>query len=259
MGENKNIGMTSYSLKIIALAFMLLDHVRFYFNVGPPWLVLTTRFVAPLFLFFLVEGFLYTKDRKKYVLRLAAVAVAVFIVNVTINLILGIPEHFRDYPYITILMGANIFQTWTLFMVILILLEQLKKVKIGLKILYLVLIAAISYYSFNFSEGAFALLPLLLIFYYGHGKKKLIGTGVALWSAVFFGAAIYAYFYFDLKLSFVETLYLAPEWAMIFTILPIMLYNGQRGKNTPFAKWLFYIVYPVHIWLFMIVSHFVLT
>ena len=45
------------------------------------------------------------------------------------------------------------------------------------------------------------------------------------------------------------------EWAMAFMIPLVLLYNGERGKNTAFTKYLFYVIYPVHLWILMIMEY----
>lgn len=41
---------------------------------------------------------------------------------------------------------------------------------------------------------------------------------------------------------------------MIAVILPIYLYSGERGVNSNVSKWLFYVVYPAHLWVLMILA-----
>lgn len=43
------------------------------------------------------------------------------------------------------------------------------------------------------------------------------------------------------------------QWIMIFSIIPILLYNGQKGKE---MKYFFYIFYPAHIALLYLLSAF---
>lgn len=40
---------------------------------------------------------------------------------------------------------------------------------------------------------------------------------------------------------------------MIFAAIPMMLYNGKKGKG---RKWLFYVFYPAHIFLLYIIAYF---
>ena len=41
-------------------------------------------------------------------------------------------------------------------------------------------------------------------------------------------------------------LLVASPWVLL-AVLPILLYNGERGKN---SKWFFYVFYPVHFPVF---------
>jgi len=41
------------------------------------------------------------------------------------------------------------------------------------------------------------------------------------------------------------------EWMAVFAAIPILLYNGQRGKGN---KYFFYVFYPAHIYAFYIIS-----
>ena len=41
------------------------------------------------------------------------------------------------------------------------------------------------------------------------------------------------------------------QWMMVFSLLPIYLYNGEEGRK---EKWLFYIFYPLHIIVLYLLS-----
>ncbi len=59
--------LTAFHLKIIALIFMVVDHVytSFGYELGlPRWFHFLGRFVAPVFLYLIMEGFKYTSNRK---------------------------------------------------------------------------------------------------------------------------------------------------------------------------------------------------
>lgn len=56
---------SSYDLKIIGIVFMVIDHINIYLGsyLGlPTWIGFLGRFVAPLFVFMMVEGFHYTRS-----------------------------------------------------------------------------------------------------------------------------------------------------------------------------------------------------
>jgi len=77
-------------LKLIAIVSMLIDHVAYAFGLGAGIVLLSLgetavtlytllryvgRLAFPLFVFLLVEGFIHTKSRKRYGIRLALFAV----------------------------------------------------------------------------------------------------------------------------------------------------------------------------------------
>lgn len=87
-------GLTGYQLKVIAIFFMLIDHVNIYlgeFLVWPAWVGFLGRFVAPLFAFLLVDGYFHTHSKRKDLKRLLFGALIVGIGNIIYNL----PTH--DY------------------------------------------------------------------------------------------------------------------------------------------------------------------
>ncbi|MCI6375490.1 MAG: conjugal transfer protein TraX, partial [Clostridiales bacterium] len=76
-GENK--GLSGTALKAIAAGCMLLDHIAYFFGFTgaiPAVFAMLGRLAAPLFLFCLAEGFAHTHDRRRYFLRIYAMAAA---------------------------------------------------------------------------------------------------------------------------------------------------------------------------------------
>ncbi|WP_376716330.1 TraX family protein [Vagococcus carniphilus] len=41
------------------------------------------------------------------------------------------------------------------------------------------------------------------------------------------------------------------QWMMVFSVIPILLYNGEKGRG---MRSFFYIFYPAHIWLLYIIA-----
>lgn len=97
-------------------------------------------------------------------------------------------------------------------------------------------------------------MPLLFVFYFGYNRKKFAYAAVIAWSVLLLIKACLSYYSGGTGISLFSTLCFDSEWAMIAVILPIYLYSGQRGVNSKVSKWLFYVVYPAHLWVLMILA-----
>jgi hypothetical protein len=251
MTEQKK-GLDAYKLKLIALCFMILDHLHthlWFSQYCPQWSSVVTRFVAPLFLYLMVEGFYHTRNRKKYMSRLFLAALIMMCGNVIINLSFHhVNSYTGKYSYFSLTGPNNIFLTLALLFALIWCLENIKLRKnILLNVFLSVLIAALCI----FAEGGLYLLPVVFFVWLFRGKKAGQCIGIGIYCLIllilalisFTGdSSLYSYLCFDC------------EWAMALVIPFILLYNGERGKNTAFSKYMFYIIYPVHIWILVILN-----
>lgn len=74
----KRLSLTGFQLKYIALITMVFDHIHYFFDYTgkiPIWFTMIGRLAAPLFLFSVIEGFVHTHNRKKYFLKIYALAI----------------------------------------------------------------------------------------------------------------------------------------------------------------------------------------
>ena len=244
--------MTNFTLKIVALLFMILDHVHTYLGLGPQWISILPRFVAPLFVYLLVEGFFKTRSRKKYFQRTGVFALIMQAGNILINLFFKNTDPFTGkMTFFSIMNGNNILLTLSIFLLIMMTLENIKHN--NKKILSIIGFLILSLFSL-FVEGGVYLLPILLIMYFFYGNKRAIMLGTGIISLLFLAKALYNYMIGATGIGLYPTLTFNNEWAMIFVLLPIYLYNGERGRTDAFAKWFFYIIYPLHLWILMILS-----
>ena len=249
-------GLDAYKLKLIAVAFMILDHIFSYLNmpfreflnweVMPEWIPLLTRFVSPLFLYLMIDGFYHTSSSKNFLKRLSIAAVVVWIGNLCIKLAF----HQISGLY-SVIEGHNIFLTLALLFAFIWSLENIKE---GKDKNSNICIAVVCAFVCVFCEGGIYLLPVAVIAWKFYGRKNLQCVGIGVWSLVLLETTLISYFSIMSRPTPLFTyLCFDNEWAMFAVIFFILLYNGERGKNTPAAKYMFYGIYPIHIWILLII------
>ncbi len=120
------------------------------------------------------------------------------------------------------------------------------------KIYYLILAIVLLAASLIF-EGGVYLWPILLIFYFGYNKPTAQSIGIFVWCLLLFIKAVMTGI--QTKTGLYSALTFDSEWMMISVLPFIWLYNGQRGKKSWITKYFFYIIYPAHLWILMILRY----
>lgn len=234
--------LNAFQLKIIALTVMLMDHLYFAFpKVFPLWFHPLSRFVAPLFAFLMVEGLFHTRNKLKYNLRLFGWAIFMEIGNFIINKGLASKE---------VISHNNIFMTLALGLTILNLFEFSKKNK-GAKKVGLIVLAIVLIPLGLFTEGSIILIPFTLITYFFRGNKKKSIIGYLI---LFILLLITSYTPYDTLQMTIEMLMFNSDFLFIVAVPLMLLYNGERGVNNKFSKYLFYVFYPLHLWVLAIIQ-----
>lgn len=235
--------MNGFQLKIIALILMLMDHLYFAFsNVFPLWFHPLSRVVAPIFAFLMIEGFYHTRSRLKYNIRLFVWAIFMEAGNRILNLALaskGVSVH------------NNIFMTLFIGLTIINLIEY-SKGKDSTKKLLLILGAIILIPLSMFTEGGIVIIPFILITYFFRGnlKNQIIGYTILFIPLVFSAIQIYPG---DIKFTIMQIMFNS-DFLFILVVPFMLLYNGERGLNNKFSKYLFYVFYPLHLWILAIME-----
>lgn len=218
--------MCASTLKIIALVTMIIDHIGGALFPQYPFFRIIGRIAFPIYAFFIAQGCIYTKNYKKYLLRLFIFA-----------LISEIPydmcfNNYGNFININFLNNTNTIYTLFFGAILIFLYIKIDKInilistKIFIKLIFTCIILYLAQ-SLNTDYGAWGIL--LILGFYLFRKDKLITVFTSLF------LIIYRYiFYFNFPL-------------FLFNILPLGLiyfYNNKKGLS---LKWLFYIVYPLHL------------
>ena len=98
--------MNIFTIKIIALILMLIDHIGEFFPDSPIWFRWLGRLAAPLFFYALAVGFQHTRNRKKYLLRLYLANVGMVFFNQIMCMLQRKPDYVAYQPK-----NQNIFTT----------------------------------------------------------------------------------------------------------------------------------------------------
>lgn len=238
--------LNAFQIKVFALILMLMDHLYFTFpQVFPLWFHPLSRVVEPIFGFLLVEGLFHTSNKLKYNIRVFGWSVFMQVGNTIINATLeskGVAVH------------NNIFMTLAVGLAIINLIEYSKK-NHGYKKIVIRLLTIILLPLSMITEGAIALIPFILITYFFRGNMKKQMIGYIVLSALLFSMN---YFSYPTVEETITMLMYNSDFLFILVVPFILLYNGERGRNNKFSKYLFYVFYPLHLWI-LAIAQYVLT
>lgn len=211
---NNRTGISGSTLKIIAIATMLIDHIGAALLPGLMVLRYIGRLAFPIFCFLLAEGFLHTRNVKKYALRLLFFC---FVSEVPFDLaIFGRPVYWGH---------QNVFFTLFIGLMVLAGLKYLEKPGILYQALKLVCILAGMAAAVYLRTDYDAFGILVIVFFYQFRNMALFR---------------------DIFVSLGLLLCSLTEITGLFALIPIHLYNGKRGLS---LKYFFYLFYPVHLLL----------
>ncbi|MCR5006467.1 MAG: conjugal transfer protein TraX [Clostridiales bacterium] len=227
-------GLTAYELKALAMFTMVLDHVAYIWwrplgNWGQVMRVLG-RFTFPLMVFLLTEGFIYTRNRYVYVIRIMITAMLSML------------------PY-KLAFNENMLNViFTLGAGLLILMAEEASIRRFTKIppyawqfIYLLVAGGTAYLMRDFDWG----LPgVLAIYVTGQLKHRpywiqAFGCCGTLLLVTILRRIAQGRMFTTSYCIFISSIALAGIW--------ICLYNGRRGNDRKYQKYAFYAFYPLHL------------
>ena len=226
------IKLNTFHLKIIATFFMIIDHIAHYLIPvsQPAYLVMRIlgRIAAPLFWFCFAEGYKHTSNKFGYTKRLG-VASGIMAIG---NLIIAKITSSLDY---TSMISPNIFFTMFLLSIAILCVETAKKKKTWNRaVCWLMSIFACCIAGFYAEYGWLAVASILCL-YFTNKWRTLLFIVLSLVICVFENNIIQVF--------------------MLLAALPMNMYVCEKPKKS--LKWFFYVFYPVHNWILMLIQFFV--
>lgn len=234
--------MNRFQFKLFLAAFMMLDHIDFLVSEEMGiWLHILTRFVAVGFAYLAVEGFFYTKDITKYLMRLYIAAGLMFLGNNLINFMLHKPQ---------VAAYHNIFLTLALGVTMLWLYQKIEH-----KVTKIIVTISVLLLGFIFTEGGDVVLPFMLITYLNFSNSLRRNLWYLALSVLLFFTIVGIPMPSSSQESLTNLILLNPDFCFV-TIIPLLfLYNGQQGLKNKFSQYFFYVFYPAHLWILAIMHY----
>lgn len=246
--------MSTFTLKLIALLLMFIDHLGFYFENLPDWLGWLGRGSYPLFLFCMVWGYHYTRNRKIYLLRLYLMSIFMTIFGYMVDSFFVTANGYGNHNiFLPMFLVGLLISTIEVFQ------KNRKKGSIMLGAIFLVqvlyyIIPNLLPFASNLSgdlvtgfipnlvlnEYGFEFVALGVLMYFLKEKKELFSVMYLLFCISQFSGEM-------LEMG------AAVQWMMVIA-LPLMLqYNQKKG---PGLKYFFYVFYPAHTFLLFYLANF---
>ena len=242
--KNSRLQINSFALHIIAMIFMLMDHMWATVITGNSWMNWVGRIAFPIFAFMIVEGYFHTGDFKKYIKRLLILA-----------LISEIPFNLMHTASIINPLSQNVI--WT-FLIALFCIRMIERVRtkgkktatffsaVGITVLGFLMgfVGMVDYFGFG--------VITVLLFYFTHERKwynYLIQLAVLYWiNGILIGGM-------DIPLHIgTMEFFLSTQTFAIFALPFIWLYNGEQGFHNRAIQYSFYYFYPVHIFVLYLIA-----
>ena len=231
-------GLNSNTMKYIAAAAMLLDHIAWAFlplsSVWAQLLHCIGRISAPLFCFCLTESYFNTRNRKKFLRRV------------------GIFAAISHFPYVLFQMGTpptglTDVRLW-------------EQTSILFTFLIAILLLNVVNWPYRTWKQIFLLALLCVCSFWGdshfYGVLWVLGfakfRGNVRWRTLWYYLIVLLSLMPLLRTTGKDPSALLPQAYQLGLLVPPLLfgtYSGRRGSKKPLHKWFFYVFYPAHLLL----------
>ena len=230
----KRIEISSMALHMMAMAFMLCDHLWGTIVPGNDWLTCIGRLAFPIFAFMIVEGYFHTKNLKKYILRLLIFAV---LSEIPFNLAMG--SRFF-YP-----IHQNVLWSFLISLGLIHWNEKTKriwaKILVGIASVILAYVVGLVTMVDYYHSG----ILTVLVFYFFRQRKwwSYLGQLICLW---YINVEILGGLGYEIQLGS-RMFFLSQQSFALLALIPIWLYRGKQGHHNKFLQYFYYAFYPAHL------------
>lgn len=237
-------GLTSNMLRTLAIFLMLSDHIWATAMSFGNWMTYIGRMAFPIFAFQIAEGFIHTSNFKKYALRLLGFAV---VTEIPFNLFYS-SRWFNPYH-------QNVLFTLLLGLLAIYVIDNARKDKtaknIAFSALWLLLICIASVIGFV-DYGFLGMLTVVMFYLFRDFPFAWIVqlVGMVLINIVFFEGQVFPIEIFGRMFE------IPAQGFAVFSLIPIWLYGGNKGRSSKIMQYGFYAFYPVHMMILYLIKRF---
>lgn len=250
------------TVKLIAVVLMFLDHVHqmYAWNGAPLWLTMLGRPVFPMFLFIASESFYYTSNKKQYLKRLLFSSWGMTFFTFVLQLIVPNPNVvLMNNAFSTFFVAVLYMQFWD-WLVDGIKNRNWKQVIKAVLCCFIPVLCTAPLLLLGTLTSK-VVLPLIVVRFLA--MVALLVPNILAVEGGFFMVLLGVLFYIFRKNRLIQILVLfvlsaisyqisgGIQWMMCFAAIPMLLYNGKKGKG---LKNFFYIFYPLHIALLYLLA-----
>ena len=215
---DKKTGLSQEGLKLIACVTMLIDHIGAAF-VPWMWLRVVGRIAFPIYCFLLAEGAAYTRNPRKYGIRL------------------GIGALLSEIPFELLFFGGLSLAHSSVMVTLLLGFLAIESMKKWPKMWPLAFLACA--FAAELLGTDYGGMGVMLMVFFGITRNKnrifqTIGVFIICWMIGGYGWQV-------------GPVYVPMEIVGVVAMLPICLYNGKKATHSKAIQWAFYLFYPVHL------------
>lgn len=220
-------------LKLIAIIAMTVDHIADLLFPGfpaepiPVVLHIIGRLTAPIMWFFICEGFFYTKNLKKYLIRMFSFAI---LSHFAYCFAFGI--NYLPYSTGDIFNQTSVIWTLAWALAALWVVNGKHNLKNWQRYVILILICMI---SFSADWSCIAVMAVIAMYSNRGNLEKQIKSMM-----------VWVFLYAVVSFLFVNKVYGVITIFAFLVYFSLRYYNGEKGRVS-WMKWLFYIYYPAHL------------
>lgn len=219
--------MSSFALHIIAMIFMLCDHM-WATILDYEWLTCIGRIAFPIFAFLITEGYIHTSNINKYIKRMVIFAI---ITEIPFNLMVSASP---IYPF-----HQNVLWTFVISLLTLKYLnfDNTKNIFKSILIILLAIIIATITMCDYFGAGV-----MMVVGFYIFRKSKLL----QLLMMIYVNMILIQGYSYPIDIAG-YTYYFPQQGFALLSLIFIWLYNGKQGYHAKWFKIFCYAFFPLHM------------